>query len=127
LAVLKRVAEDDPRPIREVIPEVPEWLCRVVEKLHAKDPADRFRSAREVAGVLADCERQVQAHAALKDFSRIPAGKPARRRPRSPVTLVVLLLAGLLGLGALGLAAVAAAWLLMPIAPNQPNGQPVPE
>jgi serine/threonine protein kinase len=30
LAVLKQVAEDTPRPIREVIPEVPEWLCRIV-------------------------------------------------------------------------------------------------
>ncbi len=27
LAVLKRVVEDTPRPIREIIPEVPEWLC----------------------------------------------------------------------------------------------------
>jgi uncharacterized protein (TIGR03067 family) len=77
LAVLKRVCEEDPRPIREVIPEVPEWLCNIIEKLHAKDPADRFQSAREVAEVLTDCEQQVQAHARLKDFSRIPAGKPA--------------------------------------------------
>jgi serine/threonine protein kinase len=76
LAVLKRVAEDEPRPIREVIPEVPEWLCRIVEKLHAKDPAERFQSAREVADVLADCERQLQAHQELKDFARIPDGKP---------------------------------------------------
>ena len=27
-AVLKRVVEDDPRPIREVIPEMPQWLVR---------------------------------------------------------------------------------------------------
>src|SRR4029079_13108024 len=82
LAVLKRVAEDTPRPMREVIPEIPEWLCRVVEKLHAKDPAERFQTAREVAEVLADCEKQLQAHGALKDKSRIPAGKsvPARVR-----------------------------------------------
>src|SRR5262249_13230515 len=75
-AVLKRVAEDTPRTIREVIPEVPEWLCRVVEKLHAKDPAERFPSACEVADVLADCDAQLKAHGALRDFSRIPGGKP---------------------------------------------------
>jgi serine/threonine protein kinase len=52
MAVLKRVCEENPRPIREVIPEVPEWLCRIVEKLQAKDPAERFQSAKEVADLL---------------------------------------------------------------------------
>ncbi len=78
-AVLKRVAEDAPRPIREVIPEVPQWLCRVVEKLHAKEPGKRFQTAREVADLLADCEAQIRAHGAIKDFSRIPGGPPPRR------------------------------------------------
>src|SRR5262245_8252872 len=87
--VLKRVAEDTPRPIREVIPEVPEWLCRVVERLHAKDPAGRFQSAREVADVLADCEAQLKAYGGLRDFSRIPGGKPAARPARRRVTAVV--------------------------------------
>ncbi|VTS00211.1 serine threonine protein kinase : Serine/threonine protein kinase OS=Planctomyces maris DSM 8797 GN=PM8797T_04085 PE=3 SV=1: Pkinase: FGE-sulfatase [Gemmata massiliana] len=78
LAVLKRVCDEDPRPIREVIPEIPEWLCRIVEKLHAKDPDQRYQSAKEVAAVLADCERQLQEHSTLVDVARIPAGKPAR-------------------------------------------------
>jgi serine/threonine protein kinase len=63
LAVLKRVAEDTPRPIREVIPEVPEWLCAVVGRLHAKDPADRFASAKEVADLLARCQADLQRNA----------------------------------------------------------------
>ena len=77
VAVLKRVAEDTPRPIREIIPETPQWLCDIIAKLHAKDPDDRFQSAREVADVLADCEAQLKANAKLKDYSRIPRGKPA--------------------------------------------------
>ncbi len=76
LAVLKRVADDTPRPMREVIPETPEWLCRIVEKLHAKNPADRFQTAKEVADLLADCEKQLQAHKEVRDVSRIPEGKP---------------------------------------------------
>ncbi len=80
LAVLKRVVEDTPRPIREVIPEVPEWLCRVVEKLHEKEPHDRIQTSREVADLLADCETQLKAHGVLTDYSRIPGGKP--RRPK---------------------------------------------
>ncbi|MFO0807642.1 MAG: protein kinase [Gemmataceae bacterium] len=79
MAVLKRVCEDNPRPIQEIIPEVPVWLCRIVEKLHAKDPAERFQSARAVADVLADCETQWKAHGTLKDFSHIPGGKPVRK------------------------------------------------
>ena len=53
MAVLKRVAEDTPRPIREIIPEVPEWLCELISGLHAKDPADRITSAQDVADLLA--------------------------------------------------------------------------
>ncbi len=52
MAVLQRVCEDAPRPIREINPEVPDCLAAIVAKLHAKDPADRFQSAAEVAELL---------------------------------------------------------------------------
>lgn len=52
LAVLQRVREDRPFPIRALNPEAPEWLVAIIEKLHAKDPADRIQSAAEVAELL---------------------------------------------------------------------------
>jgi hypothetical protein len=52
MAVLKRVCEEEPRPVREVNPEVPEWLAAIIAKLHAKNPDDRFQSAAEVADLL---------------------------------------------------------------------------
>src|SRR5262249_52957083 len=52
LAILKRVAEDTPRPIPEIIPEVPEWLCDLIARLHAKKPADRIGTAQEGADLL---------------------------------------------------------------------------
>src|SRR5262249_18293221 len=52
LAVLRRVAEDTPRPIREIIPEVPQWLCDLIARLHAKKPGERIATAREVADLL---------------------------------------------------------------------------
>jgi serine/threonine protein kinase/WD40 repeat protein len=55
MATLKRVAEDTPRPIREIIPEVPEWLCHIIAKLQAKKPEDRFQSATELAHLLGRC------------------------------------------------------------------------
>jgi Leucine-rich repeat (LRR) protein/tRNA A-37 threonylcarbamoyl transferase component Bud32 len=58
MAVMKRVCEDTPRPIREASPDVPEALCALIDRLHAKNPADRPGSAQEVAdrlaGVLAE-------------------------------------------------------------------------
>src|SRR5207244_1043130 len=52
MAVLKRVCEDTPRPIREINPEIPPWLCDIIAKLHAKKPAERFQTAQEVADLL---------------------------------------------------------------------------
>jgi serine/threonine-protein kinase len=49
MGVLKRVSEDEPRPIREINPEIPEWLEAIIERLHSKHPADRFQSATELA------------------------------------------------------------------------------
>jgi serine/threonine protein kinase len=93
VAVLKRVAEDTPRDIREVIPETPQWLCDIIAKLHAKNPNERFQSAREVADVLADCEAQLKPSAKLKDYSRIPCGKarPSGRRKWVAVAAILLI------------------------------------
>jgi serine/threonine protein kinase/WD40 repeat protein len=52
LAILRRVCEDTPRPIRELIPETPAWLCELIGRLHAKTPSDRLQCAREVADLL---------------------------------------------------------------------------
>jgi WD40 repeat protein len=52
LAVLKRVCDETPTPIRETNPEIPQWLVAIIDKLHAKEPAERFQSASEVTDLL---------------------------------------------------------------------------
>src|SRR6476659_243069 len=52
MAVLKRVCEETPTPIRETNADIPEWLVEIIAKLHAKDPAERYQSAAEVAELL---------------------------------------------------------------------------
>src|SRR5436305_2249093 len=47
LAVLRRVSDETPRPIRELNPDIPEWLAEIVARLHANDPDQRFQSADE--------------------------------------------------------------------------------
>src|SRR5205823_2188910 len=52
MAVLKRVIEDTSRPIRAINSDIPQWLCDIIAKLHAKNPTDRFQSAKELADLL---------------------------------------------------------------------------
>ncbi|NOX56913.1 MAG: serine/threonine protein kinase [Planctomycetes bacterium] len=58
--VLRRITDTEPRPIREINPDIPEWLAAIVWKLHAKNPADRFQSADQVARLLQQCLAHVQ-------------------------------------------------------------------
>src|SRR5262249_25085475 len=52
IAVIMRVIEETPRPIREVNPDIPDWLEAIIAKLHAKKPEDRFQTAKELADLL---------------------------------------------------------------------------
>lgn len=58
--ILRRIRETAPRSIREINPDIPEWLERMVLKLLEKDTADRFDSAGEVAALLEQCLAHVQ-------------------------------------------------------------------
>jgi serine/threonine protein kinase len=106
VAALKRVAEDKPRAIREIIPETPQWLCDIIAKLHAKNPDDRYQSAREVADVLADCEAQLKANAKLKDYSRIPHIKPQPSGRRKWIAVAAAVLLPLIALAVTEIAGV---------------------
>ncbi|HZY86212.1 MAG TPA: PQQ-binding-like beta-propeller repeat protein, partial [Gemmataceae bacterium] len=71
-AVLKAVGEDAPRPVREIKPDVPEWLGDVIARLHARRPCDRFASAQEVADLLS---------ARLTALQESPLGPTPARAP----------------------------------------------
>jgi serine/threonine protein kinase len=60
LAVLRRVCDDDPRPLREQNPDVPAWLETIIARLLAKDRVHRFQTASEVAELLGRCLAHVQ-------------------------------------------------------------------
>jgi WD40 repeat protein len=65
--------------MRETRPDVPDWLQSIIARLHARDPAQRFPSAAEVADLLG----QHLAH--LQQPDRVPRPPtvrfPSRRRP----------------------------------------------
>ncbi|WP_165229238.1 protein kinase domain-containing protein [Aquisphaera insulae] len=51
-AVLRRVCDDRPRPLRQSNPDVPKWLAKIVDRLLEKEPGRRYASATEVAEIL---------------------------------------------------------------------------
>jgi eukaryotic-like serine/threonine-protein kinase len=113
MAVLRRVSDEEARPIRAVNPEAPAWLEAIVARLHAKDPAARFSTAAEVADVLGRHLAELQHPAPRPGGARHGPDPGTGRRPRRTalplaVALALLLLpiAGLLAAGAAGVAPV---------------------
>lgn len=76
MAVLKRVCEETPRPIREINPDIPQWLETAVAKLQAKEPGQRFATAAEVVQLLSEKLARVQAGTGV--------GEPVPPGARSP-------------------------------------------
>ena len=58
--ILRRITDTEPRPIREINAEIPDWLAAIIAKLHAKEAAERFSSADELARLLEQCLAHVQ-------------------------------------------------------------------
>lgn len=85
VAVLRRVCDDTPRPIRDVLPDVPDWLCSIIDRLLEKKRQNRFQSAQEVADLLARCQRELKATGAVTSV-RIETQRPKPAPVDSPLT-----------------------------------------
>jgi serine/threonine protein kinase len=88
LTVLMRVASDTPRPIREVNPDMPDWLEAIIAKLHAKKREERFQTAKDVADLL----EQHLAHLQEPHLSPRPAPVAITRAAEAPTSKVEKLL-----------------------------------
>ena len=104
VAVIRRVCDEVPRPIREVNPDIPEPLCRFIDRLHAKKPADRPALAQEVAdllaGMLADLNsgRSLQPGGTFEQQGPARHAGPNRRKWLWAAAALAVLLAGV-GIG----------------------------
>ncbi len=104
--MLRRVCDDEPRPLRELTPEVPAWLEAIISRLMAKDPARRFQTATEVAQVLGTCLAHVQQPLSVSlpvglDDEPSQSGKWRRHLIRGSIAALVLA-AVAAGAGSLG-------------------------
>ncbi|MGA2796453.1 MAG: protein kinase [Thermoguttaceae bacterium] len=74
MAVLRQICEGTPRAIREINPKIPKWLERIIASLHAKNPAERFQTAGEVAELLGRWLAHIE-QPSLYPKPREPAGR----------------------------------------------------
>jgi tetratricopeptide (TPR) repeat protein len=97
LESLRRVAEEDPVPLRRIRPHIPPDLEAVVMKAIARRPEDRYASATELAEDL-DNARHHRPVRARRSTLLYRAGRLARRRAVPLAASIALLGAGV-GLG----------------------------
>lgn len=89
--VIRQIVEEDPASLRKLNPYISASLERVVFKALAKDPADRFQSAREFVRALDATGLASYVVDQLKDLVQVPArlsgdvsGVPRTPAPRGP-------------------------------------------
>ena len=83
-AVLRMVTDVEPADVRLANPDMPAWLAAIIGRLLAKDPAARFSSATEVAGMLEACLAHVNDPLAIPlppEVVRAAAAKPSPAAP----------------------------------------------
>jgi serine/threonine protein kinase len=74
-AALYSIVHEQPTPLREINPDIPEALALIVDRALAKSPSDRYADARALEADLRSVARQLE-------FSRISSGlNTARCRP----------------------------------------------
>src|SRR5262249_4643971 len=133
MAILHRVCEERPTPIREIYPTTLDWLAAIIEKLHAKDPARRFQSAAEVAEVLSLHLAHLlkppvappPSHSPGEGHKAPASDSPLARMRRWAVagTVLVLLLGGFALAEAIGVTKLTATVIRV----FKPNGTPMAE
>lgn len=92
LAVLRRIADQTPRPVSELNPNIPPWMSRLVERLHAKRPEQRIQSATEVEQLLQQC----LAH--LEQPQRTPLPESLQEPQRWPTKRTLITAIAIMGL-----------------------------
>ncbi len=130
LAVLKKVNEEEPRPIRSRNAEVPEWLVAIIAKLMAKRPGDRYQSASEVAEVLGLHLAHLQQPTSLAPLASagLP-GLPDSRRPgrgvRRPRAILAAMAGGIVLLAVPALLTLGSLGRRRPLDPFNATGRPI--
>lgn len=96
-ALIQRIREDPPPPLRELSPEVPERVAQIVQRCLEKDPDRRFPDAESLRRALVTTG--VGEQAGTGEPSRERGTDPSRLRPVAILVGSAIAFAGLLVLG----------------------------
>ncbi len=86
-AVLFKIMQEEPAPLREAAPGTPEALVQVVDRALAKNPVERFENASEMLAGIRQAQQAVAAgrgHERVPTLERPPAAAPPREPGRAP-------------------------------------------
>lgn len=98
--LLRCITDSEPRPIREINPNIPDWLEAIVVRLLAKSIESRWQTAAEVAELLQRCLAHVQQPAVVALPSECRSQRMRFLQRRFVVAgLVVLALAAAIPVG----------------------------
>ncbi len=104
--VLRLITDEAPRPIAEINRTIPDWLCRIINKLMDKQPEQRFGSAREVGELLERC----LAHVQNPTSAELP---PTIAEPSPPAKPPVRQLSGIIALTVAAAAILILGWAVI--------------
>jgi serine/threonine protein kinase len=79
--VLRRITDSEPHPIRELNPDIPDWLAGIISRLHDKTPENRLCSSAELSSLLEACLAHVQQPMAVPLPAACRITLPSSRHP----------------------------------------------
>ena len=102
-AILRMITDDEPRSIREINPDIPEWLCLLISRLMAKSPDARFGNALEVAALLEQCLAHMQQPTSVPLPAELVPHAAGRRSIFNVTRKGVIAMLGTIGMTLLGM------------------------
>ena len=84
--VMRRITDDQPRPVREINSEIPDWLDGFITQLLSKSPDQRVGSSHEIARLLKESLANIQHPTAFKLPDEVAALAPKRAK-KTPIAI----------------------------------------
>ena len=81
--VLRKITDEVPTPIREITPDIPLWLCDLIDKMHSKSTAERPHST-QVCKLLEGClahAHQPEKISLPRELTQADARQPTKSSP----------------------------------------------
>lgn len=122
MAVVAKIANESVPPIEQINPSIPKPVCKLIDKMVARDPKQRFQHPNEILGAINACINDLELGAPLD--KKMAPGAGAAHRPPSKQTSYAKKIGGIIGIA---LSVLILVWIVdSAMKPSKPS-LPVPE